>query len=129
MKKTSGLQFFLTFLLSYSLFAFVYCLISFQRWWSLDFESTTKLAFLIGVIFTVGASVAMVGLNQKKNAFVGYFIGLTVLQMIAFLAVEAAIFFTQVPDFRIKGIHFLVLFLSGLILETIFLVLHVKKSA
>ena len=93
-----------------------------------DFTKFMTLEITLFVIYALGIVVIAPGLNKDPENFVGRFLILTTIQLLAAMSVLAALAYAKVPEMRALSLHFISAFVIVLGIQSYLLVKWVNKS-
>lgn len=93
-----------------------------------DFTKFISLEIVLFVIYALGIIVIAPGLDKNPENFVGRFLILTTIQLLAAMSVLAALAYVQVPEMRSLSLHFISVFVIVLGIQSFLLVKWVNKE-
>lgn len=94
----------------------------------LSFSSFLKLDLVNAFIFLIGLPIVTIGNTSDNAGFVGRFLVLTTVQMLSFMALLAALFYVQTPDFRPVVLHLVALFVALLAMQSVVMIRTISKK-
>lgn len=95
----------------------------------LSFPLFLKLDLVNAFIFLIGLPIVTIGNTMDDSGFVGRFLVLTTVQMLSFMALLAALFYVQTPDFRPVVLHLVALFVALLAMQSTVMIRSLLKKA
>jgi len=95
---------------------------------SVDFRTIVKLDAVIAILFFAGGLLIAPGLVKDPDVFVNRFLILTTVQMLAMLALLAALVYVKIPDMRGVGFHSISVFVILLGIQSVLLIRQVNKN-
>lgn len=93
-----------------------------------DFSKFIRLEIVLFVIYSLGIIVIAPGLDKNPENFVGRFLILTTVQLLAAMSVLAALAYVQIPEMRTLSLHFISAFVIVLGIQSFLLVKWVNKA-
>ena len=93
-----------------------------------NFLQILKLDIIVFILFAGGSLLIAPGLEKDPDIFVNRFLILTTFQLLAMLAILAAMAYSKLPDFRHISFHTLSVFVLLLGVQSALLVRFVNKS-
>lgn len=103
------------------------CLVFFNVF-SVNFMQFISLELVLFFIYAVGIVVIAPGLDKNPENFVGRFLILTTVQLLAAMSVLAALAYVKSPQMRELSLHFISAFVIVLGIQSFLLVKWVNKS-
>lgn len=103
------------------------CLIFFNVF-AVNFAQFISLEIVLFVIYVLGIIVIAPGLDKNPENFVGRFLILTTVQLLAAMSVLAALAYVKNPQMRELSLHFISAFVIVLGVQSFLLVKWVNKS-
>ena len=100
----------------------------FFRIFDVNFKQFISLEIVLFVIYVLGIVVIAPGLDKKPENFVGRFLILTAVQLIAAMAVLAAMAYVKLPQMRSLSLHFISAFVVLLGVQSYLLITLVNKT-
>lgn len=95
---------------------------------SVNFSKFISLEVVLFVIYALGIVVIAPGLDKNPDNFVGRFLILTTIQLLAAMSVLAALAYVKVPEMRALSLHFISVFVVILGIQSFLLVKWVNKT-
>ena len=121
-------QFSLKFLVLLLLVLSLHSLLVFFQVFGVSFSKFISLEIVLLVIYALGVLVIAPGLDKNPENFVGRFLILTTIQLIAAMSVLAALAYAKVPEMRSLSLHFISAFVLVLGVQSYLLVRWINKS-
>ena len=121
-------QFSLKFLVLLLLVLSLHSLLVFFQVFGVSFSKFISLEIVLLVIYALGVLVIAPGLDKNPENFVGRFLILTTIQLIAAMSVLAALAYAKVPEMRSLSLHFISAFVLVLGVQSYLLVKWINKS-
>lgn len=121
-------QFSLRFILFLSLIIVLHSGLVFLNVFQVNFIPFLSLELVLFFIYAVGIVVIAPGLDKKPENFVGRFLILTTVQLLAAMAVLAALAYVKHPEMRSLSLHFISAFVLVLAVQSVLLVQLVNKT-
>jgi uncharacterized membrane protein len=98
------------------------------HWFQVYFPQFISLEIVLFVIYAFGIILIAPGLDKNPENFVGRFLILTTVQLLAAMSVLAALAYVKSPDMRVLSLHFISAFVVVLGVQSYLLVKWVNKS-
>ncbi len=121
-------QFSLRFVSLLALILLVHSILVFLEVFSVNFSKFITLEITLFVIYVLGIVVIAPGLDKKPENFVGRFLVLTTVQLLAAMSVLAALAYVKVPEMRELSLHFISAFVVALGIQSYLLITLVNKT-
>lgn len=93
-----------------------------------DWSTMVKLDIIIAILFIAGGFIIAPGFMKEPDSFVNRFLILTTIQMLAMLAILAALAYVKIPDMRGIGFHSISVFVLLLMIQSTLLIRLVNKD-
>ena len=103
------------------------CLVFFNVF-AVNFAQFISLEIVLFVIYALGIILIAPGLDKNPENFVGRFLILTTVQLLAAMSVLAALAYVKNPQMRELSLHFISAFVIVLGVQSFLLVKWVNKS-
>lgn len=100
----------------------------FFKVFDVNFNQFISLEIVLLAIYTLGIIVIAPGLDKDPENFVGRFLILTTVQLLAAMSVLAALAYVKSPQMRELSLHFISAFVIVLGVQSFLLVKWVNKS-
>ena len=91
-------------------------------------EEMVKLDVILAIVYLAGLGLIVPGLSKNPENFVGRFLILTTVQLLAAMSVLAALTYIKHPLMRDLSLHFISLFVILLGVQSILLVKSINRS-
>lgn len=121
-------QFSIRFITLLTTILVIHSILVFLRVFDVHFSQFISLEAVLFVIYALGIIVIAPGLDKNPDNFVGRFLILTTVQLLAAMSVLAALAFTKVPEMRALSLHFISAFVAVLGVQSFLLVKWVNKA-
>ncbi len=121
-------QFSLRFIVLLVFVLSLHSLLVFAKVFTVDFTKFIGLEIVLFVIYGLGIIVIAPGLDKNPENFVGRFLVLTTVQLLAAMSVLAAMAYVKVPEMRELSLHFISAFVLALGIQSYLLVRWVNKT-
>lgn len=121
-------QFSLKFIILLTAVLLIHSGLVFFRIFDVNFKQFISLEIVLFVIYVLGIVVIAPGLDKKPENFVGRFLILTTVQLIAAMAVLAVMAYVKLPNMRSLSLHFISAFIVLLGVQSYLLIKLVNKT-
>lgn len=121
-------QFSVRFVSLLALILLVHSILVFLEVFQVNFSKFITLEITLFVIYVLGIVVIAPGLDKKPENFVGRFLVLTTVQLLAAMSVLAALAYVRVPEMRELSLHFISAFVVALGIQSYLLITLVNKT-
>ena len=121
-------QFSIRFILLLLFVLLLHSTLVFTEIFAVNFSKFITLEIVLFVIYSLGIIVIAPGLDKNPENFVGRFLILTTVQLLAAMSVLAALAYVKVPEMRALSLHFISAFVIGLAIQSYLLIKWVNRE-
>ena len=121
-------QFSIRFILLLLLILLIHTTLVFLEVFPVNFSKFITLETALFVIYVLGIVVIAPGLDKNPENFVGRFLVLTTVQLLAAMSVLAALAYVKVPEMRELSLHFISAFVVALGIQSYLLITLVNRT-
>lgn len=93
-----------------------------------DFMNLLKIDGFLAVLFIGGMLIAHPGIKKGGESFVQRFLLMTTAQLLMMLGVILILAFTKVPQVKILGFSAIILFVTLLMIQSLFLIKKINQN-